>query len=57
MKRVVETSRASRLYHVIDDDDLLAMLAPKVAALVRLGPNREELIVLDQAGQETPPQN
>ena len=57
MKHIVETSTARRLYRDVDDDELLAMLAPKVAALVRLGPNREELIVLDQAGQETPPQN
>jgi hypothetical protein len=57
MKQVVETSSARRLYRDVDDDELLAMLSPKVAALVRLGPNREELIVLDQAGPETPPPN
>jgi hypothetical protein len=57
MKHIVETSSARRLYRDVDDDELLAMLYPKVAALVRLGPNKEELIVLDQTGQKTVPQN
>jgi hypothetical protein len=54
---VVETSPDSGLFRVIGDDELLAMVAPKVAALVRYGPHTAELIVLEPAGQDLSPPN
>lgn len=54
---IVETPPDSRSFREIGDDELLAMVAPKVAALVRLGPHTAELIVLEPAGQDTSPPN
>jgi len=54
---VVETLPDSGLFREIGDDELLAMVAPKVAALVRLGPHTAELVVLDPSGQDASPPN
>ena len=54
---IVETSPDSGLFREIGDDELLAMVAPKVAALVRYGPHTAELIVLESAGQDVSPLN
>jgi hypothetical protein len=53
----IETLPDARLFREISDDELLAMIAPKVAALVRLGPHKAELVVLEPAAQETSPPN
>ena len=44
---LVETGAAKRLFREIDDEQLLALLAGKPAALVRRGPNQVELIFLN----------
>jgi hypothetical protein len=54
---IVETVADSGLFREIGDDELLAMVAPKVAALVRLGPHKAELVVLEPAGQDASPPN
>ena len=54
---VVETLPDSGLFREIGDDELLAMVAPKVAALVRLGPHTAELVVLEPSGQDASPPN
>jgi len=54
---VIETLPDSGLFREIGDDELLAMLAPRVAALIRHGPHNAELIVLEPAGRDLPHRN
>ncbi len=54
---VVETAANTGQFREIGDNELLAMIAPKVAALVRLGPHEAELVVLEPASQEASPPN
>lgn len=54
---VVETTPGSGLFREISDDELLAMVAPKVAAIVRHGPHRAELVVLEPADWDATPPN
>jgi hypothetical protein len=44
---LVETGASKRLFREIDDEQLLALLSGKPAALVRRGPNQVELIFLN----------
>jgi len=54
---VIETLPDSGLFREIGDDELLTMVAPKVAALVRYGPHTAQLVVLEPAGPDTSPPN
>ncbi len=54
---VIATSPDIRLFREIGDEELLALIAPKVAAIVRLGPHQAELVVLEPAGRDALPQN
>lgn len=54
---VVATSPDIRLFREIGDEELLAMIAPKVAAIVRLGPHQAELVVLEPVDREASPPN
>jgi hypothetical protein len=47
---VVRTRSDSGRFHDIDDDTLLALVAPRPAALVRIGPRSERLIFVTPDG-------
>jgi len=53
----VQTAQHRGQFREIDDDELLALVEPKPAALVRLGPHTAELIVLNGTDQEPLPPN
>jgi hypothetical protein len=44
---VAEIASSNQGYHVINDSELLALIAPTPALLIRLGPGSEELILAD----------
>ena len=48
---------ASGSFREIDDDELLALAAPRVAALVRRGPHEAELVFVQPTGQSPDSQN
>lgn len=54
---MVETLPDGGLFREISDDELLALVAPKVAAIVRLGPHQAELVVLEPVDREASPPN
>ncbi len=45
--QMVQTTATSGEFRIIDDDELLSLLAPRPAMLVRIGPNAEELVFAD----------
>ena len=49
---VVSTTPAADAFHLIGDQELLALAAPRTAALVRVGPEAQELIFIDLAGRD-----
>jgi hypothetical protein len=53
--RVIPTTADN--YRVINDDELLALIAPRPAALVRLGPHSEELIFANPGDEKGFPLN
>jgi hypothetical protein len=52
---IVQT--ASGNFHVINDDELLALVASRPAALVRLGPHSEQLVFVNPADEKGFPVN
>ena len=44
-------------FHVINDDELLALITPRPAALVRVGPDSEELVFINPADEKGFPVN
>lgn len=49
---IVQTTATGRGFREIDDDQLLALVAPRPAALVRLGPHSAELVFVNPADQD-----
>jgi len=54
---MVTTATAGEKIHVINDDELLALVAPRPAALVRLGPHSAELVFVNPNDQDGFPVN
>ena len=54
---VVEIATVSGGYRLINDDELLALLADKPAALIRTGPHSEELVFANPEDQKGFPLN
>lgn len=48
----IHTSSAGDALRIIDDRQLLALVAPRPAALIRVGPQTERLIFADEANSE-----
>jgi hypothetical protein len=49
---IVQTASSRGMVREIDDGELLALLGPKPAALVRLAPHRAELVFVNPADEE-----
>jgi hypothetical protein len=49
---VVETMAGSGGFRVINDDELLTLVSPRPAALVRLGPHSEQLVFVNPADEK-----
>lgn len=54
---VVQTAALSGSYREVGDDELLALAAPQLAALVRRGPHTAELVFLPAPAEAIPDQN
>jgi hypothetical protein len=54
---VVRTTPSSGGFRRLNDDELLALVAPRPAALVRVGPDSSKLIFLDPDDQKDFPLN
>jgi hypothetical protein len=54
---VIRTTATSGEFREIDDDDLLALVAPRPAALIRFGPHSAELILVNPEDQKGFPVN
>jgi hypothetical protein len=54
---VIHTTPNSGRFRKIDDDELLALVAPRPAALVRVGPNSAKLIFVNPEDQKVFPLN
>jgi hypothetical protein len=54
---LVRTTASSGRYREIGDDELLALAAPRPAALVRLGPHVAELVFIESVDEEPSPNN
>ena len=54
---VVRTTPSSGGFRRLNDDELLALVAPRPAALVRVGPNSSKLIFLNPEDQKDLPLN
>jgi hypothetical protein len=52
VQKAVEVSTASGGFRLINDDELLALLADKPAALIRTGPHSEELVFANPEDQK-----
>jgi hypothetical protein len=52
---MIQTSSGN--FRVINDDELLALVAPRPAALVRLGPHSEQLFFVNPADEKGFPVN
>lgn len=57
LARVLHTTAMSGSYREVGDDELLALAAPQVAALVRRGPHEAELVFIPSPLEATPDQN
>ena len=55
--QIVQTPPADGQVHLIDDAELLALAAPKPAALVRWGSDAPELVFVNPADQQAFPKN
>jgi hypothetical protein len=55
--RIEIVRTAANNYRPIDDEQLLALLAPRAAALIREGPDSEKLIFVNPADQDGIPAN
>ena len=49
---VIEVATVSGGFRIINDNELLALLADKPAVLIRTGPNSEELVFANPADQK-----
>jgi len=54
---VIEVATTSSGFRLINDDELLALLADKPAVLIRTGPHSEELVFVNPEDQKGFPQN
>jgi hypothetical protein len=48
----IRTTSRSGAFHAINDDELLALVAPHPAVLVRVGPHAQELVFANPADQD-----
>jgi hypothetical protein len=55
--RIIEVATASGGFRLINDDELLALLADKPAVLIRTGPHSEELVFANPEDQKGFPLN
>ena len=53
--QLVQTTRDGGTIREIGDDELLGLVEPKPAALVRLGPHTAELVILNPVDDASPP--
>ena len=51
--KVIEVATSGGGFRLINDNDLLALLADKPAVLIRTGPDSEELVFANPADQKT----